>query len=111
MIVAVSGLSGDTNAYRSVLSAVGSSEISGASRWLEAPAGSAPLPRVATTAPSAARAAATNRPRTSVLTSATPLSATARHQWVGTVGCRVTFVALAEPVHFLLRDLEVIKHH
>src|SRR6266550_961190 len=36
MIVTVSGLSGDRNAYRSVLSAVGSSEINGASRWLDA---------------------------------------------------------------------------
>src|SRR3954468_6611710 len=36
MIVTVSGLSGDTNAYRSVLSAVGSCEMSGASAWLEA---------------------------------------------------------------------------
>src|SRR5947209_18477090 len=36
MIVAVSGLSGLRNTYRSVLSAVGSSEMSGASRWLEA---------------------------------------------------------------------------
>src|SRR5438477_10175670 len=35
-MVAVSGLSGLRNAYRSVLSAVGSSEISGASRWLDA---------------------------------------------------------------------------
>src|SRR6185503_14866951 len=36
MIVTVSGLSGLTKAYRSVLSAVGSRLISGASRWLEA---------------------------------------------------------------------------
>src|SRR5947208_4419501 len=35
-MVRVFGLSGLRNAYRSVLSAVGSSEISGASRWLEA---------------------------------------------------------------------------
>jgi len=35
-IVKVFGLSGLRNAYRSVLSAVGSSEISGASRWLDA---------------------------------------------------------------------------
>ena len=35
-VTAVDGLSGDTNAYRSVLSAVGSSEIRGASRWLDA---------------------------------------------------------------------------
>src|SRR5947208_13121569 len=36
MTVNVFGLSGLRNAYRSVLSAVGSSEISGASRWLDA---------------------------------------------------------------------------
>src|SRR2546425_3574662 len=36
MMVRVLGLSGLRNAYRSVLSAVGSSEISGASLWLEA---------------------------------------------------------------------------
>src|SRR3954452_22347823 len=36
MMVTVSGLSGDTKAYRSVLSAVGSWEISGATAWLEA---------------------------------------------------------------------------
>src|SRR2546421_11571479 len=35
-MVTVSGLSGLRNTYRSVLSAVGSSEMSGASRWLEA---------------------------------------------------------------------------
>src|SRR4029077_2085041 len=35
-MVKVLGLSGLRNAYRSVLSAVGSSEISGASRWLDA---------------------------------------------------------------------------
>src|SRR5690349_23654894 len=35
-MVNVFGLSGLRNAYRSVLSAVGSSEISGASRWLDA---------------------------------------------------------------------------
>src|SRR2546423_14884166 len=35
-MVRVFGLSGLRNAYRSVLSAVGSSEMSGASRWLEA---------------------------------------------------------------------------
>ena len=34
--VKVLGLSGLRNAYRSVLSAVGSSEINGASRWLDA---------------------------------------------------------------------------
>src|SRR4051794_15968770 len=36
MIVTVSGLSGLTKAYRSVLSASGSLLISGASRWLDA---------------------------------------------------------------------------
>ena len=36
MIVTVSGLSGLTNAYRSVISAAGSPEMRGASRWLEA---------------------------------------------------------------------------
>src|SRR5689334_6507518 len=36
MIVVVSGLSGDTNAYTSVLSAVGSARIAGASAWLDA---------------------------------------------------------------------------
>src|SRR5438309_1608684 len=36
MIVTESGLSGLTKAYRSVLSAVGSPAISGASRWLDA---------------------------------------------------------------------------
>ena len=53
MIVTVSGLSGLTNAYTSVLSAVGSSPISGASRWLEAPAfdgPSAPVNAAATAA-------------------------------------------------------------
>src|ERR1700693_5185789 len=35
-MVSVLGLFGLRNAYRSVLSAVGSSEISGASRWLDA---------------------------------------------------------------------------
>src|SRR5215468_10454876 len=35
-MVRVFGLSGLRNAYRSVLSAVGSSEIRGASRWLDA---------------------------------------------------------------------------
>src|ERR1700675_1200699 len=73
--------------------------MSGASRWLDAPAELGPSPRVATTAPSAARAAATNRPRTSVLTRATPLSATALHRGVRTVGWRITFAAQPEPVH------------
>ena len=35
MSVTASGLSGLTNAYTSVLSATGSFEISGASRWLD----------------------------------------------------------------------------
>src|SRR5436309_13589700 len=61
MIVAVSGLSGLRNAYRSVLSAEGSSEISGASRWLEAVAAAGPEPRVARPTPSAAPAAADRR--------------------------------------------------
>src|SRR5437867_251383 len=47
MIVTVAGLSGLRNAYVSVLSAVGSSEISGASRWLDAVAAAGPEPRVA----------------------------------------------------------------
>ena len=56
MIVNVLGLSGLRNAYRSVLSAVGSSEISGASRWLDAlPAlGEAPMNN-ASPAPAATR--------------------------------------------------------
>ncbi len=55
MIVIVSGLSGLRNAYRSVLSAVGSSEIAGASRWLDAltPSGPGPLRAAATIAPTA----------------------------------------------------------
>src|SRR6266540_4283864 len=57
MIVTVSGLSGERNAYRSVLSADGSSEISGASRWLEALPAPGP-PTCATK--SAARAAPTS---------------------------------------------------
>src|SRR5580765_7265508 len=65
MIVAVSGLSGDTNAYRSVLSAVGSCEISGASRWLDAEPAAGPLPRNAASrtaaAPAARRMSATLR--------------------------------------------------
>src|SRR5689334_6878133 len=62
MIVTVLGLSGDTNAYRSVLSAVGSCEMSGASAWLEAFAcfgcrllAVRPTPRAAATAIPAAR--------------------------------------------------------
>jgi hypothetical protein len=41
--VTVSGASGLTNAYRSVLSARGSPAISGASRWLDAPAPNGPV--------------------------------------------------------------------
>src|SRR4051812_32471962 len=41
MSVAVSGLSGLTNAYRSVMSAEGSNAMAGASRWLDANAGPA----------------------------------------------------------------------
>src|SRR5919198_4397 len=45
MIVTVSGRSGLTNAYRSVLSARGSWPISGASEWLDAAAGGGAGPR------------------------------------------------------------------
>src|SRR5919202_5267251 len=65
-IVNVSGLSGLTNAYRSVLSALGSSEISGASRWLDAVAAPGP-PRVRAAATSAARDAATTTANASFL--------------------------------------------
>src|ERR1041385_475397 len=57
-MVNVLGLSGLRNAYRSVLSAVGSSEISGASRWLEAvlePGARRPADRASSVAPAAAR--------------------------------------------------------
>src|ERR671936_953933 len=57
-IVNVSGLSGLRNAYRSVLSAVGSSEISGASRWLDAvlePGARRPAKIATSVAPAAAR--------------------------------------------------------
>ena len=63
-IVTVLGLSGLRNAYRSVLSALGSSEISGASRWLEAVPALGPEPTTAAasaeivTAPRAAAASA-----------------------------------------------------
>src|ERR671935_2764083 len=63
MIVTVSGLSGLRNAYRSVLSAVGSCEISGASRWLEAAAVDGPEPRTATAIPTAAASAAAMKAR------------------------------------------------
>src|SRR5436190_119912 len=75
-IFAVDGLSGDTNAYRSVLSAVGSCEISGASRWLDAVADPGP-PRMATASPRAETAAATSRPKTSFFLTSTPFGAAA----------------------------------
>src|SRR5689334_3831993 len=56
-MVRVFGLSGLRNAYRSVLSAVGSSEISGASRWLEAllePGDRRPMNSAASAAPTTA---------------------------------------------------------
>src|SRR2546425_3234242 len=56
MIVVVVGLSGLTNAYRSVPSTCGSAATKGASRWLDAPPGVGPRP-VITPAPSAAVAA------------------------------------------------------
>src|SRR5690349_14733307 len=61
MSVTVSGLSGLRNAYRSVLSADGSSEISGASRWLDALAAAGPDDRVARPTTSAAAATAARR--------------------------------------------------
>src|SRR6185436_10871965 len=66
MIVTVSGASGLRNAYVSVLSAEGSSEINGASRWLEAWAVAGLPPRDVSAATSAARAAAA-RSRTASL--------------------------------------------
>src|SRR5919201_333293 len=60
MIVTVSGLSGLRNAYVSVLSADGSSAISGASRWLDACAAEVE-PRDARAATSAVAAAAARR--------------------------------------------------
>src|SRR5690242_9448490 len=62
MIVVESGLSGLTNAYRSVLSYCGFPEMSGASRWLEAEA--APGSSVAT--PAAASPPAASAPHTRV---------------------------------------------
>jgi len=50
MIVTVSGRSGLRNAYVSVLSAEGSSEISGASRWLDAWAAVVGQPALVTSA-------------------------------------------------------------
>jgi hypothetical protein len=65
MIVTVSGLSGLRNAYVSVLSAEGSSEINGASRWLDAWAAEGLPPHDANATISAAEAAATRRTNTS----------------------------------------------
>src|SRR5438876_6750423 len=48
MIVTVSGASGLTNAYRSVLSICGSAAVSGGSRWLEAKLGITPETRINT---------------------------------------------------------------
>src|SRR5688500_10799745 len=64
MTVSVFGLSGLRNAYRSVLSTDGSSEIAGASRWLAAVPSPGPAPLRARTArratvPSARAASAT----------------------------------------------------
>src|SRR5881398_3111292 len=61
MSVTVSGRSGLRKADVSVLSAEGSSEINGASRWLEAWAAEGLPPRDASAAISAAEAAATRR--------------------------------------------------
>src|SRR5215207_4519028 len=94
MTVTVSARSGLRNAYRSVLSAVGSSEIDGASRWLEAvPADGAGPRTVATTATAASASSATVTLRIVVL-----LPATAR---VGRSGGRRrgTFASRAQAVH------------
>src|SRR5205814_10129054 len=61
MIVTVPGWSGLPNAYVFVLSTEGSSEINGASRWLEALAAEGLVPRDASPAISAAEAPATRR--------------------------------------------------
>src|SRR3954453_1721133 len=63
MSVTVSGLSGLTNAYVSVLSARGSPEINGASRWLDASAvvGVSAAVVAASTAPVPARARSRRR--------------------------------------------------
>src|SRR5215510_11815128 len=66
MIVTVSGRSGLRNAYVSVLSADGSSEIKGASRWLDAWAAEGLPPRDASAAISAAEAAAARRTNASL---------------------------------------------
>src|SRR4030095_3963542 len=65
MIVTVSGRSGLRNAYVSVLSAEGSSEIRGASRWLDAWAAEGLPPRDASATISAAEAAAARRTKAS----------------------------------------------
>lgn len=71
MTVVVSGLSGLTNAYRSVLSYCGCPEISGASRWEEAeaaPGSSAVTPAVASPpAASAPQMRAARLPRPTLL--------------------------------------------
>jgi hypothetical protein len=56
MMVTLDGSSGDTNAYVSVLSATGSSVMSGASLWLDA--GAASMAEVASRPPSAKAPAA-----------------------------------------------------
>src|SRR5918992_5769242 len=61
MMLTVSGRSGLRNAYVSVLSAEGSSEISGASRWLDAWAAEGLSSRDVSAAHSAAEAAAAKR--------------------------------------------------
>src|SRR5436190_23340865 len=66
--VTVLGLSGLRNAYTSVLSAVGSCAISGASRWLDACALDGP-PRSATAATTAASAAARATSRSALIAS------------------------------------------
>src|SRR5947208_8768650 len=90
MIVTVSGLSGLRNAYVSVLSADGSSEISGASRWLDAVAAAGPEPRVARPTTSAAAPAAARRTNASFRIVLSLLSPTAgsglRWMWPSCVG-------------------------
>src|ERR671912_609811 len=95
MIVTVSGRSGLRNAYRSVLSAVGSSEIDGASRWLEpAPAdGPRPCRRAAMTATAASATTATVTLRIEMLLSATALGSCVAAVVEG------AFAGYAGPVH------------
>src|SRR6266550_4124207 len=93
MIVTVSGRSGLRNAYVSVLSAEGSSEISGASRWLDAWAAEGLPPRNANATISAAEAAAARRTNASfrivlsllspVLTFMSGPDSQARPNWFG----------------------------